>query len=137
MSIEVRYHSRGGNTRRLAEAVAAALGVSALDVNQPLEGRADVVFLCASVYAGSPDKAALTFVKQNARDIGRLVVLSTSASGKSTHTKLKAAAEDMGVSVSDNYFHCPGAFMFMHKNRPNKEDCARAAAFAKAQLEQI
>ena len=134
MSVEVRYLSRGGNTKRLAEAVAKALDVRAKSVEEPVEGRADVVFLCASVYGGSPDKAVLNYVKQNARDIGRLVVLSTSASGKSTHTRLKAAAEDMGVQVSDAYFHCPGAFLMLHRGRPNAEDCAKAAAFAKAQL---
>ena len=134
MSVEVRYLSRGGNTKRLAEAVAKALDVRAKSVEEPVEGRADVVFLCASVYGGSPDKAVLNYVKQNARDIGRLVVLSTSASGKSTHTRLKVAAEDMGVQVSDAYFHCPGAFLMLHRGRPNAEDCAKAAAFAKAQL---
>lgn len=134
MNVEVRYHSRGGNTKRLAEAVAEALGVTALDVEAPVTGRADVVFLCASVYAGSPDVEVLTYVKQNARDIGRLVVLSTSAAGKSTHAKIKAAAEDMGVTVSEAFFHCPGAFLMFHKGRPNAEDCRKAAAFAKAQM---
>ena len=134
MKIEVRYYSKGGNTRRLAEAVAKALNVEAMTVDQPMNGRADVVFLCASVYGGLPDKSVTTFVKQNARDIGRLVVLSTSASGKSTHGRLKAAAEDMGVTVSDAYFHCPGAWMFFHKGRPNAQDCQQAAAFALAQV---
>ena len=134
MSVEVRYLSRGGNTKRMAEAVAKALDVRAKSVEEPVEGRADVVFLCASVYGGSPDKAVLNYVKQNARDIGRLVVLSTSASGKSTHGRLKAAAEDMGVQVSEAYFHCPGAFLMLHRGRPNAEDCAKAAAFARAQL---
>jgi len=92
------------------------------------------VFMCASVYAGGPDKSVTTFVKQNARDIGKLVVLSTSASGKSTHGRLKAAAEDMGVTVSDAFFHCPGAWMFFHKGRPNAQDCQQAAAFALAQV---
>ena len=135
MSVEVRYFSRGGNTRRLAEAVAKALNVEAKGVDQPMTSRADTVFLCASVYAGGPDKSVTTFVKQNARDIGRLVVLSTSASGKSTFGRLKAAAEDMGVQVSDNFFHCPGAWALFHKGRPNAEDCERAAAFARAQVE--
>ena len=134
MVVEVRYHSRGGNTKRLAGAVAEALKVKALSVEEPVNGRADVVFLCASVYAGAPDKQVLTYVRQNARDIGRLVVLSTSASGKSTFTRIKAAAEDMGVKVCEAYFHCPGAFMFMHRNRPNETDCKNAAEFALAQL---
>lgn len=135
MKIEVRYYSRGGNTRRLAEAVAGAFGIEATPVDRPMSGRADVVFLCASVYGGLPEKSVTDFVKQNARDIGKLVVLSTSATGRSTHGRIKAAAEDMGVTVSENYFHCPGAWTFFHKGRPNKEDCERAAAFAKAQVE--
>ena len=134
MKAEVRYLSRGGHTRTIAEAVARELGVQAQTIDAPMEGRADVVFLCASVYAGGPDKRVVAFVKQNARDIGRLVVLSTSASGKSTFTRLKAEAEDMGIQVSDAYFHCPGAFMMLHRSRPNADDCARAAAFARAQL---
>ena len=134
MSIEVRYYSRGGHTRKLAEAVAQVLAVTARGVNEPMEGRADVVFLCSSVYGGLPDKQVTDFVKQNARDIGRLVVLSTSATGRSTHGRIKAAAEDMGVSVSDAYFHCPGAWTLFHKGRPNEKDCEQAAAFALAQV---
>ena len=134
MKIEVRYYTRGGNTRRLAEAVAKALNVEARTVDAPMDGRADVVFLCASVYGGMPEKSVITFVKQNARDIGRLVVLSTSATGRSTHGRIKAAAEDMGVSVSDAYFHCPGAWTLFHKGRPNEKDCEQAAAFALAQV---
>ena len=134
MKAAVRYYTKSGNTKRLAEAVAEALDVKAQAVDQPMSGRADVVFMCASVYAGSPDKAVSDFVKQNARDIGKLVVLSTSASGKSTHAKIKAMAEDMGIQVADAFFHCPGAFMFLHKNRPNAEDCRKAIEFAKAQL---
>ena len=135
MNIEVRYYTRGGNTRRLAEAVAKALNVEARTVDAPMDGRADVVFLCASVYGGMPEKSVITFVKQNARDIGRLVVLSTSATGRSTHGRIKAAAEDMGVFVSDAYFHCPGAWTLFHKGRPNADDCRRAAEFARAQLQ--
>lgn len=135
MKVEVRYFSRGGNTARLAGVVADALGTTAMEVAVPMRGRADVVFLCASVYGGMPDPKVTAFVKQNARDIGRLVVLSTSCAGKSTFTRLKAVAEDMGVPVSDAFFHCPGSFMFFHKGRPNEQDCQNAAAFARAQLQ--
>ena len=135
MVVEVRYFSRGGNTLRLAEAVAEAMNVQPLGVDQPMTGRADVVFLCASVYGGLPDPSVTTFVRQNARDIGRLVVLSTSATGRSTYGRLRAAAEDMGVAVSENFYHCPGAWTLFHRGRPNRDDCERAAAFARAQLE--
>ena len=135
MKVEVRYFSRGGNTKKLAEAVAAALGTTARTVETPMEGRADAVCLCASVYAGGPDKSVISFIRQNARDIGKIVVFSTSASGKSTHGKIRAVAADMGVDVAEAFFHCPGAWTLFHKNRPDEGDCQRAAAFARAQLQ--
>lgn len=135
MNIEVRYLSRGGNTKKLADAIAASVGTAAQTVEAPMNGRADVVFLGASVYAGGPDKQVVTFIRQNARDIGRLVVFSTSASGKTTFAKIRAVAEDCGVPIDENDFHCPGAWTVLHRNRPNAEDCERAAAFARAQLD--
>ena len=134
MKIEVRYFSRGGNTKKLAEAIAAGVGAEARGVEAPLESRADVVFLGASVYAGKPAPEVTAFIRKYADNIGTLVVFSSSASGKSTHGAVKAAAADCGVKTSEMYYHCPGAFLFLHKNRPNAQDCAAAAAFAKKQI---
>ncbi len=36
MKIEVRYFTRSGNTKKLAEAIAKAVGVEAKTVNEPL-----------------------------------------------------------------------------------------------------
>ncbi|MBQ6373793.1 MAG: flavodoxin [Clostridia bacterium] len=135
MRIEVRYMSRGGNTKRLADAVASALGVEATAVTEPMAEKADTVFLCASVYAGGPDKAVTEYIRRNAQSIGRIVVLSTSASGKSTQGRIRAVAGDAGIPVSDAFFHCPGAWTLFHKGRPNADDCRRAAEFARAQLQ--
>ena len=134
MAIEVRYFSRGGNTKKLADAVARALNVSAKPVAEPMAERADTVFLCASVYGGLPDKSVTAFIQGNADRIGKIVVLSTSASGKSTHGRIAATAHDAGIRVADNYFHCPGAWAIFHRGRPNEDDCRRAAEFAKAQI---
>ena len=37
MNIEVRYYTRGGNTRRLAETVAKAMNVEARTVDAPMD----------------------------------------------------------------------------------------------------
>ena len=37
MNIAIRYYSQTGNTKKLAEAIAAELGVEAKDVSHPLE----------------------------------------------------------------------------------------------------
>ena len=69
MKIEVRYYTRGGNTRRLAEAVAKALDVEARTVDAPMDERADVMFLCASVYGGMPEKSPASTGDRSTRGI--------------------------------------------------------------------
>lgn len=134
MTIEVRYFSKGGNTKKLADAIAEALNTKAKPVADPMAERADVVFMCASVYGGLPDKSVTAFIKENAKKIGKIVVVSTSATGRSTHGRISATAQDAGIPVSANYFHCPGAWTLFHKGRPNADDCRRAVEFAKAQI---
>lgn len=130
MKIAVRYYSRSGNTKKLADAIAAAAGITAEDLSSPLPEKADVLFLGSSVYGGRPDDAVLSFLGENAEKIGRLVSFGSSASGRSTFKKVQEAAGKAGIAVCDEEFICPGSFLFLHKNRPNDEDLAKARAFA-------
>ena len=59
MRTEVRYFSRGGATKKLADAIGRAVGAEAKSVEVPLDQYADVVFLGASVYGGKPDPAVV------------------------------------------------------------------------------
>ena len=131
MKAAVRYHTRSGNTKKLAEAIAAEAGVSAADLSATLSEKADVLFLGSSLYAGNFDPAVGEFIEKNAGKIGLIACFGSSASGRSTFSKLKAFAESKGVSVCEEHFDCFGHFLFLHKNRPNEEDFAAAAAFAK------
>ena len=134
MTVAVRFHTRSGNTKRLAEAAAQAAGVTAESVSVPLAEKADIVFLGSSVYGGKPDAAVTDFIKANADKIGKLAVFGSSAMKRSTLGKLKEEAAKLGVAVCDEEFNCPGAFMFLHKNRPNAEDCEKLKKFVKEQL---
>lgn len=137
MNIQVRYHSRSGNTQKLAQAVATAVGAEALDTTTNLTQKADVLFLGSSVYAGNCDKAVSAFLEANKNNIGTLVCFGSSASGKSTHKKLTKLAGELGVNICEEYFNCAGHFLFMHKERPNAQDCNAVAEFAKATLAKL
>ena len=134
MRIDVRYYTRNGHTKKLADAIANAVGAEAKTVDQPLEKYADVVFLGASVYAGKPDAAVVKFLSDNAKNIGKIVVFGSACTSKSTYTAIKAAAADCGVKTAEMFFHCKGEFLFLNKGRPNDQDCADAAEFAKKQV---
>ena len=45
MKIAVRYYTRSGNTKKLADAIAEAASVDAKDVSVTLEEKADILFL--------------------------------------------------------------------------------------------
>jgi flavodoxin len=50
MKIAVIYHSRGGNTKIVAEAIAKAAGVSAEPIHVPLDAPVDLLLIGGGVY---------------------------------------------------------------------------------------
>ena len=134
MRIDVRYYSKNGGTKKLAEAIAKAVDAECKTVDQPLEKYADVVFLGASVYGGKPDPAVVKFIADNARNIGKIVVFGSACTGKSTFPAIKSAAAGQAVKTAEMFFQCKGQWLFFNKNRPNDQDCADAADFARKQI---
>lgn len=130
MNIAVRYHSRSGNTEKLAHAIAKAVGTEARTVAAPLSERVDILFLGTALYAGGIDEAVKTFLSENSSRIGMIVPFSTAAVAESTYKQVCKAASAQSITVSDREFHCRGAFAFLHRGRPNTDDLAAAAAFA-------
>ncbi len=131
MKIAVRYYSRGGNTKKVAEAIAQALGVKAETVERPLEEKTEMVFLGSAVYAAGVDEEVKRFLRRNADKIGTLYSFSTAALLPSTYPQIRKLAEECGIRLSEREFHCRGSFALLHRGRPNEGDLTRAAAFAK------
>lgn len=131
MTAAVRYFSKTGNTKKLAEAVADAIGVEAKDITHPLEGDADVLFLCNSVYWNGVDGKVKAFLKAPGHKIGKLVNVSTAAMKESTYKQIKTFAEGLGISVDKREFHCKGSFTVLHKGKPDQTDIANVKKFAK------
>ena len=129
MKIAVRYYTRSGNTKKLAQAIAEAVAVEAKDVSVPLEDKADVLFLGCSYYAFDVDQAIKNFIISNKDNIGKIVCFGTSAMMKSMKKPVSKVANTVGVAVAEEEFHCRGEFAKIHKGRPNEKDLADASAF--------
>ena len=133
MKAAVRYYTRTGNTKKLAEAMAAALGVQALPISEPVTEQVDVLLLGNSYYAFTIDPEVRAFVRSlDKSKIGRVVNFGSAALLNSTYKKVKVEADKAGIPMDEREFHCKGEFKAMHKGRPNSEDLAAAAAFAKS-----
>ena len=133
MNIAVRYYTKTGNTKRLAEAVAGAVGVEALPISTPVSEPVDILFLGNSYYAFSIDPEVRDFVRSLDKEkVGRIVNFGSAAMLNSTWKKVKAEADKVGIQMDQREFHCKGEFKGVHKGRPNEEDLAAAADFAKS-----
>ena len=133
MKTAVRYYTKTGNTKRLAEAVAEALGTTALPISTPVDEPVDILFLGNSYYAFSIDPEVRNFIRSlDKNNVGRIVNFGSAAMLNSTWKKVKAEADKAGIKMDEREFHCKGEFKGVHKGRPNAEDFAAAAAFAKS-----
>ena len=136
MKVAVRYYTKTGNTKRLAEAVANAVGVEALPVSVPVEEAVDILFLGNSYYAFSIDPEVRSFIRGlDKNKVGKIVNFGSAAMLNSTYKKVKAEADKVGVPMDEREFHCKGEFKGIHKGRPNADDLAAASAFAKSMME--
>ncbi len=131
MNIQVRYYSRGGNTMKLANAIAGAVGCKAEQIPSPIDGHADILFLGASVYAGSVSSEVKEYIKKlDKNSIGKVVVFSTSALAQRAFPQIQKELKNKGINVEDNNFYCRGEFAVLHKGRPNQKDLEEAKKFA-------
>lgn len=132
MKTAVRYYTKIGNTKRLAEAVAKAIGAEALPLSSPIEEPVDILFLGNSYYAFSIDPEVREFIRKLDRNkVGRIVNFGSAAMLNSTYKKVKAEADKAGIPMDEREFHCRGEFKGIHKGRPNAADLVAAAEFAK------
>ena len=124
MKVAVRYFSRGGNTKKLAEAIAAAVGVEAKTTAEPLTEDVDILFLGSSVYAYGVDDEIKRFIENIQAGVGKVVNFSTAALIKSTYKQVGKLLKVKGIPQAAEEFA-------LHKGKPDAADCEAAAKFAK------
>jgi flavodoxin len=132
MKIAIRYYSKTGNTKKLADAISKVTGVPAETVDQPLTEPVDILFLGSSVYAAGVDDAVKRFVTAlNKENVKKVVNFSTAALLSSTYNQIKKLLEPKQILLAEQEFHCRGSFKIMHKGRPSEEDLKAVQEFAR------
>lgn len=138
MKLAVRYYSRSGNTKKVAEAIAKATGVEAHECAAQLSEPVDLLFLGGSVYWGGVDTNLKLFIEQ--LDPGKVkcvAVFGTAALKKEPDRETEKLLRKRGISVSNHSFHCRGAFSVLHKGHPDNDDLQQAAIFALKATEEL
>lgn len=133
MNIAVRYVSRGGNTKKVADAIAKAVGVEAKDCSNAISGPVDVLFLGSAVYGAGVDDRVRDFIAAlDAGLVKNVVNFSTAALLPSTYSQVAKLLKAKGIPLDKREFHCRGKFSVMHKGHPNDEDLKNAKDFAQS-----
>lgn len=134
--ISVFVDSRGGNTRKVADAIAEELGVTVGDITGSLPNDAGILFLGSGTYGGKPGEAMTRFIGSG-NFSGRKVALFGTSGGAGGAEKMTAVMADAlkqkGAAIIGSY-HCPGRFLVMNWGRPNREDIDKAKKFAREML---
>ena len=130
MNIAVRYYSRSGNTKALADAMARAAGVQAISVDAPeakLDEPVDVLFIGGALYAYGLDSHLKEYLKTLKReDARKAVIFSTSWISKHSLDLLRKGLEEAGIPVEAETFYV--------KSKPSEEQLKQAEAFAEKYL---
>ncbi|MCD1295537.1 flavodoxin [Methanocella sp. CWC-04] len=130
---EVLYYTMGGSTRKLADAIAGELGVTAKSIKSlSTLPEAEILFLGSGCYGGKPADDMMKFIEGN-DFTGRKTALF-GASGKGEGKEVDAMEEALsrkGAVVIGKY-NCKGrAFLIMNIGFPGKEDFDAAKRFAR------
>jgi flavodoxin len=106
MSVAVRYYSRSGNTKKVAEYIAEVAGVDAVSVDAKdaaLTEKADVLFIGGALYAYGIDDNLKKYLQTLSGDkVGKAVVFSTSWLSKHALDLIKKELADKGIQVESD-----------------------------------
>ena len=131
MNTAIRYYSRSGNTKKLAEAISEAIEVEALTTASPLTEDVDILFLGSSVYAYGVDDQIKEFIRGIDVKVGKVVNFSTAALVNSTYKQVGKLLAEKKIPQAEEEFYCKGSFGPLHKGKPDENDLKKAAEFAR------
>ncbi|MHB8107127.1 MAG: flavodoxin family protein [Candidatus Cryosericum sp.] len=138
MSARVFYHSMTGNTRKVADAIASAVGcVAESVVDGTVVEPVDLLFLGAAVHGGDIDASVKDFIEGlDPAIVKQVTVFSTGFEqdkGKATGI-MKDLLALKGIAVTDKCYFCRGRFLLFNRRHPNDQDLAGAEEFARSVL---
>ena len=101
MKIAVRYQSRGGNTKAVAEAIARAAGVQAQPIDVPLTEPVDLLIVGGGVYAWDIDKALRAYLESLSPETVKSVAAFTTAGGMNKTGTIASIVQARGIPVRE------------------------------------
>ena len=128
----VIYATKTNHSKKLAEAIGAALTVKAANIaDAPALPDTDLLFVVGGIYGGKDMPELLDYVRNmDMPSLRRAALITSCASGKQRQDGVRRILEEKGVQVMDE-FVCRGGILFVAATHPNAADLKAAADFAR------
>jgi len=150
MKTIVLYSSRSGNTKKIADSIAAQVGCEAIKITSDsnpstldLEGY-DLIFVGTGLYAGTPNEDLVKYLGSlNLKSTKQFALFITwggaPRSDKMALTRLRALLESKNQKVLLEHFASYGGWkgILMKRGHPKPEEIQAAGQWAKQLVEKL
>jgi flavodoxin len=138
MSVRVIYQSTTGNTKRVADAMAAAAGCTAEPVaDAVISEPVDMLFLGAPIHGGDVDASVKKFIEGlDPVLVKKVIVFSTGFPENKEKAVgiMKGLLAQRSIAVADKCYFCRGKFLLFNRKSPDDQDLKGAEEFARSVL---
>lgn len=119
----IRYYSKFGHSKQMAQAIEEIVGAKAATVAEPLTEPIDTLYLGAGVFLGKVNSDVIDFINTlTPKMVKDVVLFGSCAIINSPVPQMRKALEAKGIKVSDKSFTCKGSMGPIHMGHPNKTD---------------
>lgn len=134
MKVAVRYFSKFGHSKQMADVVGEVLGVKAESTEVLISEPVDTLYVGSGVLMGKISNNMSDFLRSlTPENVKRVVCFGSSAIISSPVPQMRKLLEPNGITVDERSFTCKGSMGPIHAGHPNKKDLADLKAF----IEQI
>ncbi len=139
MKVAIRYFSRGGSTKKLANAIGQALAIPAASITTPLDTPVDLLLIGGAPYVASQLAPELKqFIHQLTFDqVKHIAVFSTSNWKMSIKRQVERSLTDNRIRVVDEGYRSRGALGVINKTHPTAEEQTNAIAYVKKTMAKL
>ncbi|MBQ3832652.1 MAG: hypothetical protein II935_09845 [Bacteroidales bacterium] len=132
----IRYYSKFGHSKQMAEAIETLVGAKAVEVTKPIVEPVDTLYLGCGVMFGRIDGKVVSFIKTLTPDkVKRVVCFGSCAIIKSPVPRMRQLLEAQGVTVSSQEFTCRGSMGPIHSGHPDTKDIEDFCKFVQTTIQ--
>lgn len=132
MNNQLIYATKTGHSKKIANAIAAELGIEFNNVtDHPTPKDVDLLYIVGGIYGGKSLPEMIDFINSlDSTQIKKAVLITSCVSKKMGQTEVRKILREKGIPVLLEEFICQGNFLLFGMGHPNQADIDDAVLFA-------